>query len=240
MLCCHHVAQQKSAWRAVNCSSGTWLWPEYFKHGRCYYLFCCPYCCYCYALQGMEKDIIILATTITHGGAFASDVQRVNVALTRARHHLLVLGCSPVLRSCSAAFRMLLASCPNMPAAGGLPIRSAAHTVGHHHPPMVGLQSLQPTVAGRQPDKIASRTPGDLQSPPSVAGEPGPQPNSTEGQPTRSALRTPGEFQSPPSTVGLPGLDPHSSGGRQPVRSHSQPADQLQDAPGNMTRQRAW
>lgn len=75
-------------------------------------------------MQGMEKDIIILATTITHGGAFVSDVQRLNVAFTRARHHLLVVGCSSVLRSCSPAFRLLLSSCPHMPAAGGLPISS--------------------------------------------------------------------------------------------------------------------
>ncbi len=31
-------------------------------------------------VQGMEKDIILLATTITHAGNFATDAQRVNVA----------------------------------------------------------------------------------------------------------------------------------------------------------------
>ena len=64
----------------------------------------------------MEKDVILLATTITHAGAFATDAQRVNVALTRARHHLIVLGSSQVLRSSSAAFRLLLSSCQMLPA----------------------------------------------------------------------------------------------------------------------------
>lgn len=68
------------------------------------------------AMQGMEKDIILLATTITHAGAFATDAQRVNVALTRARHHLIVLGCSQVLRTSSSAFRLLLSSCQMLPA----------------------------------------------------------------------------------------------------------------------------
>ena len=67
-------------------------------------------------IQGMEKDVILLATTITHAGAFATDVQRVNVALTRARHHLVVLGSSQVLCSSSSAFRLLLSSCQMLPA----------------------------------------------------------------------------------------------------------------------------
>ena len=69
----------------------------------------------------MEKDIILLATTITHVGNFATDAQRVNVALTRARHHLLVLGCSQVLRSSSPAFAMLLSGCHMLPPGGMLP-----------------------------------------------------------------------------------------------------------------------
>ena len=68
-----------------------------------------------YVMQGMEKDVILLATTISHAGAFATDAQRVNVALTRARHHLVVLGSSQVLRSSSSAFRLLLSSCQMLP-----------------------------------------------------------------------------------------------------------------------------
>lgn len=71
-------------------------------------------------MQGMEKDIILLATTITHAGAFATDAHRVNVALTRARHHLVILGCSQVLQSSSAAFRMLLSRCQMLPAGAHL------------------------------------------------------------------------------------------------------------------------
>lgn len=75
-------------------------------------------------VQGMENDIILLATTITHAGNFATDAQRVNVAFTRAKHHLVVLGSSPVLRSCSPAFRLLLAGCQMMPAGVSLTLQS--------------------------------------------------------------------------------------------------------------------
>jgi len=51
------------------------------------------------AFQGAEKDVIILSTAITRagGGSFASDAQRLNVSLTRSRHHLVVVGNTLVL-----------------------------------------------------------------------------------------------------------------------------------------------
>lgn len=49
-------------------------------------------------MQGMEKDVIILTTAITKPTAFAADSQRLNVALTRARHHLMLIGCDPALQ----------------------------------------------------------------------------------------------------------------------------------------------
>ena len=196
----------------------------------------CPHCCHHHVLQGMEKDIIILATTITHGGAFASDVQRVNVALTRARHHLLVLGCSSVLRSCSAAFRLLLASCPNMPAAGGLPIRSASHTAGHDQCPSstMGVPGLESSLStAGQPSRSASHTNGHLQS---AVGVPGLETNlPTEGQPARSTLQSTGSLQPSPRTVSVPGLEPLPSSKQQPVRSPIQTAVGLQDAQGNIS-----
>lgn len=48
--------------------------------------------------QGMEKDVIILTTAITRQTTFAADAQRLNVALTRARHHLVLIGCAPILQ----------------------------------------------------------------------------------------------------------------------------------------------
>ncbi len=87
-------------------------------------------------VQGMEKDIILLATTITHAGNFATDAQRVNVAFTRAKHHLVVLGSSPVLRSCSPAFRLLLAGCQLLPASASLTLRSTPpKAIGTKPPP---------------------------------------------------------------------------------------------------------
>lgn len=197
----------------------------------------CPHCCYYHVLQGMEKDIIILATTITHNGAFASDVQRVNVALTRARHHLLVLGCSSVLRSCSAAFRLLLASCPSMPAAGSLPIRSASPTAGHDQFPSstMGVPGLEPSLStAGQPIRSASHTNRHLQS---AVGVPGLETNLlTEGQPARSTLHTTGGLQPSPPTESVPVLEPLPSSTQQPVRSPTQPAVGLQDAQGNISR----
>ena len=87
------------------------------------------------SVQGMEKDIILLATTITHGGNFATDAQRVNVAFTRAKHHLVVLGSSPVLRSCSPAFRLLLAGCQMLPAAASLTLHSTHPKASGTKPP---------------------------------------------------------------------------------------------------------
>ena len=80
----------------------------------------------------MEKDIILLATTITHAGAFATDVQRVNVALTRARHHLIVLGSSQVLHTSSAAFRLLLSSCQMLPSGACLVVPGSLSNAANH------------------------------------------------------------------------------------------------------------
>ena len=50
-------------------------------------------------MQGMEKDLMVMSTAVTCPGPFAADRQRLNVALTRARHHLLVVGHAPVLQA---------------------------------------------------------------------------------------------------------------------------------------------
>lgn len=100
-------------------------------------------------VQGMEKDIILLATTITHAGNFATDAQRVNVAFTRAKHHLVVLGSSPVLRSCSPAFRLLLAGCQMMPAGAILTMRSTPFKASGTKPPdsTIPSSARSPSVA---------------------------------------------------------------------------------------------
>ena len=46
-------------------------------------------------MQGMEKAVIILSTAVTRAGAFASDARRLNVALTRAKRHLMIVGGYP-------------------------------------------------------------------------------------------------------------------------------------------------
>ena len=46
---------------------------------------------------------------------FAGDKHRLNVALTRAKCHLLLVGSMPVLQSGSEAFKLLLAKCRSLP-----------------------------------------------------------------------------------------------------------------------------
>lgn len=46
---------------------------------------------------------------------FAGDKHRLNVALTRAKRHLLLIGSMPVLQSGSEAFKLLLAKCRSLP-----------------------------------------------------------------------------------------------------------------------------
>ena len=43
-------------------------------------------------VQGMEKAVIILSTAVTRAGSFVSDARRLNVALTRAKRHLVIVG----------------------------------------------------------------------------------------------------------------------------------------------------
>ena len=47
--------------------------------------------------QGREYDIVLLSTVRTTHGQFMSDYNRINVAITRAKHGLVIVGNSDVL-----------------------------------------------------------------------------------------------------------------------------------------------
>ena len=44
-----------------------------------------------------------------------ADACRLNVALTRARHHLIVVGCAPALQQSAPALAALVAACRSTP-----------------------------------------------------------------------------------------------------------------------------
>lgn len=95
----------------------------------------CPYANTTFlTAQGAERDVIILSTTVTRPGSFAADSCRLNVALTRARHNLVVVGCAPALQQSAPALAALLRKCRAAPGGyspGGrlpdqLPVEAAA------------------------------------------------------------------------------------------------------------------
>ncbi|KAK2076177.1 hypothetical protein QBZ16_001109 [Prototheca wickerhamii] len=63
------------------------------------------------AFQARERDVIVLSTSATQPSAFVGDAQRLNVALTRARRHLILVGSAAGLGRAAPAFQRLLASC---------------------------------------------------------------------------------------------------------------------------------
>jgi hypothetical protein len=71
------------------------------------------------AFQGAEKDIIILTTATTRPGSFIADAARLNVALTRAKNNLIVVGCGQALDRTAPAFAAV--------------IRAAKMTPGGYH-----------------------------------------------------------------------------------------------------------
>ena len=49
------------------------------------------------AYQGREKEIIIISTVRTEGLGFLNDLRRMNVAITRAKHFMWIVGNSKAL-----------------------------------------------------------------------------------------------------------------------------------------------
>ena len=68
------------------------------------------------AFQGAEKDLIILTTATTRPGSFIADAARLNVALTRAKNNLVVVGCGHVLERTAPAFAALIQAAKTTPA----------------------------------------------------------------------------------------------------------------------------
>lgn len=63
------------------------------------------------SFQGAEQDIIIVVSSKVGdnaGGSFANDVRRLNVTLTRAKYHLIVIGDAKALRNASPEWRTVV------------------------------------------------------------------------------------------------------------------------------------
>jgi hypothetical protein len=67
------------------------------------------------AFQGAEKDLIILTTATTRPGSFIADANRLNVALTRAKNNLVVVGCGHALDRTAPAFAALIRAAKTTP-----------------------------------------------------------------------------------------------------------------------------
>jgi len=67
------------------------------------------------AFQGAEKDLIILTTATTLPGSFIADAARLNVALTRAKNNLVVVGCGQALERTAPAFAALIQAAKTTP-----------------------------------------------------------------------------------------------------------------------------
>ncbi len=77
----------------------------------------------------MEKPIIILSAAAGQSNEFIADRHRLLVALTRAQHHLIVIGNADVLVCSSQAFADVLAFCQESQrysSTGDLPLLQAA------------------------------------------------------------------------------------------------------------------
>ena len=62
------------------------------------------------AFQGQEMDVIIVATSINHTTSHLINPERINVALSRAKHHLIVVGNMKLLQTQSIWSEVLKAS----------------------------------------------------------------------------------------------------------------------------------
>ena len=46
----------------------------------------------------MEREVIVISTTVTRASTFTGDAHRVNVAMTRARRHMMLIGCAAAMQ----------------------------------------------------------------------------------------------------------------------------------------------
>jgi len=68
------------------------------------------------SFQGAERSVVILSFSLTRSdAAFSGNMQRLNVALTRAKHHLVAVGCSAALAASAKPLRALVAHCKGSP-----------------------------------------------------------------------------------------------------------------------------
>jgi superfamily I DNA and/or RNA helicase len=80
------------------------------------------------SFQGQERDVVVLTTAVTRAAAFVAKPTRLNVALTRARHHLVIVGHAPALAASAPALAAALARARASPGGWyvGLPAMRAA------------------------------------------------------------------------------------------------------------------
>ena len=109
------------------------------------------------SFQGGEKDIIILSTVRTSSSDFLDDPKRINVALTRARHHLVIVGHHSTLLHSSLwkpVVTFVSSKCPGC----FFPTDAAfIHAIGNMHTVQLALTVSQKDSAGQmQPSEACN------------------------------------------------------------------------------------
>ncbi|KAJ2791876.1 Protein zgrf1, partial [Coemansia helicoidea] len=81
------------------------------------------------AYQGSERDVIVISCVRTDKIGFSANPNRINVALSRARHHCLILGSRRLLET-SAMWRAIIECCrADATGAGVMPAQALANRI---------------------------------------------------------------------------------------------------------------
>ncbi|KAF9049605.1 hypothetical protein BDZ89DRAFT_1057486 [Hymenopellis radicata] len=185
--------------------------------------------------QGQEKDIIILSTVRAGPGVqsigFLNDMRRMNVALTRAKSSVFLVGNTPTLERSDATWKLIISDARER----GLLVDASKTYFTESSNPAASTPSLQKkksmksVVAQSRPD--GSRSVSGVKRKLSASAEERPE-SSSRPQPGATApTLTPLDSHSPTRDVASPPNDPHPTNGLPPKPPRPHPTNGLPPKP---------